>query len=84
MEVVSVKPLQQKLLEAEERGTETSEICYRLGWTNTEGYGDTSKLKRVLGIMPQKKGMPLTKEIKYDIAVEICRALRVDPHEVNV
>jgi hypothetical protein len=83
-DLVDVLPLQEKLVEAEARGIETSEICYKLGWVNSSGYGDTSKLKRTVGLMRNRKDIPPATVMPYEVAVKICRALGVDPHEVNV
>lgn len=82
---VSVKPLKDKFLENEEKQGRgyTSEVCMALGWRNTKGYADTSRLKRQLGIA-SKGTAGISERIDYDIAVSICRAMNIDPIDVEL
>ena len=73
-----------------------NEIAKRLGWLRKGGgkqgskdrkrasnQGETSALKRRLGLATEQ-GMPLSKRIRYDIAVDICRAIGRDPVDVDL
>lgn len=84
-DMVSVKPLKDKFLEKEVvygRGY-TSEICKRLGFIYKDGSPDTQRIKRKLGITQKQKGK-FNKHMHYNDAVVLCRAMGLDPVDVDL
>lgn len=67
------------------------ELSVRLGWSREHGgytHGDTSRLKRRLGIMPNTAARGYeryySEYIRYELACAIIRALDLDPVDYGV
>jgi hypothetical protein len=82
---VPVEPFRKRY---EELGERPSTIALRLGWLNSDMTPDTSRVKRRLGIMPYNmgRGYGLTRNstVTYNVAVQLCEALNMDPWEVDI
>ena len=68
-----------------------SSICRSLGWTRKRvkgGIGDTSRLKRGVGLLPSKDSSGnctvFTRTMRYDNAVRVVRAIDRDPVEFGL
>lgn len=64
-----------------------SEVARRMGFTRkgrrykTMPEGDTAKLKRFVGLLPERKGIYVSHKsaVTYDQAAQVCRAVDADP-----
>ena len=84
------EPIRKAVEQAEAHGMSKSDICERLGWTRTrkgKRSSETSQLDRRIGRRmdagPHGQRY-LSRTIRYDIAVEICRAINRDPFELGL
>lgn len=87
---VHVDPFRQRFEELREKEElSLSEVAYRVGWINRpskkypEGVPDTTRVARVLGILPDQSGK-LRIRISYENAARFCRALHIDPIDIGV
>ena len=84
------EPIRRAVEEAEAHGISKSMICERLGWTRVrkgKKAMETSQLDRRIGrrMDTGKHGQQyLSRTIRYDIAVEICRAIDRAPYELGL
>jgi hypothetical protein len=88
-DAVAVAPLRDYYLRGVERGEFTAvDIAQRLGWVSRNGYGDSTRVQRALGVMPESNGrsrQPRFREhMRYDMAAKLCRALGMDPVDVGI
>ena len=86
-------PIAQAALRKVESGEMTwSDICRSLGWVDKNNGADTSRLRRRLGLVGQTKGggsrnrkeLRLMTGMRYETAVEIVRALGLDPVDFDL
>lgn len=83
---IPVRPFQERAIELVNRGWSWSEIAYKSGLTRTRYgrlKGDTSRLKRMIGLYPQKHGS-INIGIEYKTAERLARAMDMDPHEAGL
>lgn len=94
---VPVGPLRDKALELIADGWSYADICRQLGWMDRQGKADTTRLQRRLGLRlesPTRRtlkngqtksygGDALHGFISYERAVEVARALGLDPVDVK-
>lgn len=60
-------------------------MCYRVGWIRPDGRSDQTRLLRILGIRATAgKDRGHKTRIQYHTAVELCRALNIDPVDMGV
>ncbi len=84
MKRVPVAPFREAF---ERSGMSASEVCRRLGWIDSRGKPESTRLLRSLGLKDHyhRDGVRrLTQNIDYERAVRIARALDVDPVDVGV
>jgi hypothetical protein len=90
---VSNAPLRERYEELTRNGVPAAVIAQRAGWaimSNGTPRGDTQRLKRKLGLIPEstRKGSEtytrIVDRVTYETAVTLCRALGADPVEVGV
>jgi hypothetical protein len=90
-------PLREKFLELLGRGESISSIAHRAGYTMPDGYADTTRIQRELGLKAEqtvssyptpncngKRYTSIRKCVRPATAERLCRALNVDPFEVGV
>jgi hypothetical protein len=68
------------------RGETLSLVARRLGWVSASGAVQTSRLSRALGLMddPTVGSGHRRRRIRYETAVQLCRALDLDPVDAGV
>jgi hypothetical protein len=89
--------LRERFLEMVEEGESISSIAHRAGYTQPNGYADTTRLQRELGLKSDttvssypspgcygKRYFNIRKRVRPATAERLCRALNVDPFEVGV
>lgn len=76
---IDVEPLQRAFLES---GLTASEVARRLGW-EWNGRPDTTRVRRRLGLVANSETGRCS-HVWYRTAVDLARALDVDPFEVGV
>lgn len=79
--------LREAVLRKVEQGESWSQLALCLGWRqggSDPDYGDTSRLKRRLGVIPGSSRDNCSQQIGYDLAVEITNALGIDPIDVGL
>ena len=92
-DLVDLEPLRARFLELESNNLMSrTELARALGWYREPSSGnqrshryhglvpDTGRVTRVLGL---KSGHP-KRQVSYDNAVRLCRALHLDPVDVGV
>ena len=80
-------PIRAAVEQAVAGGMTYSAICRALGWLKPNGSGDTSRLRRRIGAMPHLAGNgrhDTSRTINYELAVQIARAIDIDPVEVGL
>lgn len=88
-DAVPVDPFRDRFLLGASRGEfNASDIAERLGWLKRDGTGDSTRVLRAIGVRPEtarRGGKPhLRKHMRYELATRMCRALGVDPVDVDV
>lgn len=86
-DLIDNAPIREAVKRAVSRGVTLSEICHRLGWERGDGNAETSRLRRRIGDMPHIAGsgyLTIAKTMHYDIAVQIVRALDLDPVDLGL
>jgi hypothetical protein len=86
---VSNEPLRDYYLRMEERGRLcASDVAHTLGWWRRDRAkrADVTRVRRVLGLAAcHKDGRAyIQKELDYDVAVRLVRAMDMDPFEAGV
>lgn len=90
---VPVAPFRERFLELEARGEITpAQLAKHLGWTHHKwsgNWGDTSRVKRTLGLKPHASGRPSQRNyyrtmVRVETAAKLCDALGLDPWEVGL
>ncbi len=79
------EPLRQACERLIAEGATWSELAIKCGHTKKDGLsGDTSWLRRKLGIKPHQNVPTLQKKIRYVDAETIVYALDLDPHDIGI
>jgi hypothetical protein len=86
---VPVEPFQERFRELEARGLiSRGEIARALGWyrrpspssTARDTVQDTGRVSRTLGLATAQA----RRSVSYELGVQLCRILGMDPHEAGV
>lgn len=75
-------PIREAVLSAVQNGTNYHRIACQI--EGDPRRGDTTRLKRRLGLVPESKKGTISTLVRYDIAVAICRAIDRDPVDLGL
>lgn len=85
--MISVEPFARRYRELIDQGVRPSTMCERIGWVQSNGYPDTSRLQRACGVRSDTNKVPkyngrTRKWIRRSTANTLLIALDLDPADV--
>ena len=84
---VPVDVIREYVERAMENGATAAELAVRAGFLRPTGNGDSTRLKRYVGLKPATDGggrKAYRQTLTYPVAARLCEALDIDPVEAGL